>query len=78
MLDKRGSRAAALKAAAQVQQILNDEAKRADADNVAQIQSQINKVTGVMSAEPSTKNARRSQPVTGRRRVAIVRDRALS
>ncbi len=55
MFDKRSSPAAALKAAVQFQQILNDEAKRADADNVAQIQSQFNRVTGVMSAEPSDK-----------------------
>jgi tetratricopeptide (TPR) repeat protein len=55
MLDKRGSRAAALEAAARAQQILKDEAKSADVENIAQVQSQINKVTGAMPVEPSDK-----------------------
>jgi tetratricopeptide (TPR) repeat protein len=55
MLDKRGSRAAALDAAAQAQQILKDEPKSTDTENVTQVQSQINKVTGAMPAEPSDK-----------------------
>jgi tetratricopeptide (TPR) repeat protein len=56
-LEKNGSHAAALDAAAQAQQILKGEVKSADghAASAAQVQSQIDKITGAPPAEPSDK-----------------------
>jgi thioredoxin-related protein len=57
MLNTHGSRAAALDAAAQAQQILKGEAKSADGDaaTVGRIQNQIDKLTGAAPPEPSDK-----------------------
>jgi protein disulfide-isomerase len=57
ILEKNGSHAAALDAAAQAQQILKGEVKSADghAASAAQVQSQIDKITGASPAEPSDK-----------------------
>jgi thioredoxin-related protein len=60
LLDKQGSRAAALDAAAQAQQILNSKATSADAASVAQVQTLVDKVNGSTATEPSdVKHARK-------------------
>jgi tetratricopeptide (TPR) repeat protein len=55
MLDKHGSRAAAVDAAAKAQQVLDHEVTSPATNSVAQIQSRINKITGAKPAETKAK-----------------------